>query len=371
MTTPPELASAPSPIMEILLRKTALGLTGLLGVMLAALPAMATGSLTLRDRLTIAGTHSSEGVGRMLVQRFAEGAQNAPLPRLEVTRGSQAFEAFCAGTGPDTPDLTLVSRRMPRSVLENCRANGVTEVVELRLGYSAVVLAARRGDITPALTSRHIYEALAAERTDGEGFLPNRARLWSEVDPALPAREIRMLVPEAGTGMRALMEDLMLEAGCREVRAIRLLFDAGYRRSKCITLRQDQRAVPVAHGEIMGALLAAPPGTIAVLSYDQMLRAGGNLLPLRLDGVLPDAASIATLDYNQAQVVFLYAKRQHMPTREGVGVVQGLRGLLAEATSERAAGPGGYLGLAGLVPLPPAERHAQRRVAERLTLRSR
>jgi len=368
---PPEPRPAPIPSMETTLRKTALRLTGLLGAMLLALPAMASTSLTLRDRLTVAGTFSAEGVGRMLVQRFAEGPQNAAPPHLEITRASQAFERFCAGVGPDTPDLALVSRRMPRSVLENCRANGVSEVVELRLGYSAVVLAARRGDAVPALTSRHIYEALAAERTDGEGFQPNRARLWSEIDPGLPPRDIRMLVPEPGTGMRALMEDLMLEAGCREVRAIRLLFDAGYRRSKCITLRGEQRAVPVAHQEIMGALLAAPPGTIAVLSYDQLLRAGGNLLPLRLDGVLPDAASIATLDYNQAQVVFLYAKRQHMPTREGVGVVQGLRGLLAEATSERAAGPGGYLGLAGLVPLPPAERQAQRRVAERLTLRSR
>jgi phosphate transport system substrate-binding protein len=357
--------------MEIILRKTALGLAGLLGVMLATLPAMATGSLTLRDRLTVAGTFSTEGVGRMLAQRFAEGTQGAHPPQLEVMRGSEAFERFCAGIGPDTPDFALVSRRMPRGVMEHCRANGVTEVVELRLGYSAVVLAARRGDIAPALTSRQIYEALAAERTSGEGFEPNRTRLWSEIDPSLPPREIRMLVPEAGTGMRALMEDLMLEAGCREVRAIRLLFEASYRRSKCVTLREDQRAVPVAHGEIMGALLAAPPGTIAVLSYDQLLRAGGNLLPLRLDGVLPDAAGIATLDYNQAQVVFLYAKRQHLPTREGVGVVQGLRALLTEATSERAAGPGGYLGLAGLVPLPPAERHAQRRVAERLSLRSR
>lgn len=346
-------------------------LAALLVVMLAAMPAMASGTLTLRDRLVVVGTHSSDGVSQMLTRRFAEGSANMPEPRLEVTRTSRAFEMFCAGLGPDTPDLALVSRRMPRAVLDHCRANGVSDIVELRLGYSAVVLATRRGDATPALSSRHIYEALAAERTNADGFLPNNTRLWSEIDPSLPRREIRMLVPEADSGMRALMEDLLLEAGCREVRAIRLLFEASYRRSKCITLREDQRAVPVAHEEMMGALLAAPPGTIAVLSYDQLLRAGGNLLPLRLDGVLPGATSIATLDYNQAQTIYLYAKRQHVQTREGVGVVRGLREILAEAASERAAGPGGYLTIAGMVPLPPADRTEQRRVAERLSLRSR
>jgi phosphate transport system substrate-binding protein len=357
--------------MEIFVPRTALRIAGLFVALFAAVPAMASGTLTLRDRLVMVGTSSTEAVSRMLVARFADAA-SVPAPHLEIAHTGQAFEAFCAGVGPETPDLALVSRRMPRAMLEHCRANGVNEIVELRLGFGAVVLAARRGDAFPVLTSRNVYEALAAELSEeGQGFSPNHATLWSQVDPSLPRREIRVLVPEPGSAMRALMEDLILEAGCRNVRSMRLIFEASYRRSKCITLRLDQRAIPVAHDDMVGTFLVAPRGTIAVLSFDQLLRTGGVLVPLRLDGVLPDAAGISRLDYQQAQTMFLYAKRQHAQNREGVGVVRGLRLALLEAASEAASGPGGYLITAGLVPLPPADRSEQRRVADRLSLRTR
>ncbi len=356
--------------METRVRKTALGIAGLLATVLAAMPAAAQGSVTLREQLVIAGSSSSEAIGRMLAGRFAERFEGVQRPQLEVAGTARAFELFCAGVGPETPDLALVTRRMPRAVFEACQTNGVTDVVEIRLGYGAVVLATRRGDIMPVLSSRHVYQGLASERTDGDGFTPNRAVVWADVDPSLPRREIRVLVPEVGSGMRALMEDLILEAGCREVRAIRLLFEAAYRRSKCISLRADGRVIAVGADDIVGALLAAPPGTIAVMSFDQLLRSGGNLLPLSLDGVLPAAASIMTLDYNQAQTIYLYAKRQHGQSRHGVGVVRGIREILGEVTSEQAAGPGGYLTIAGVLPLPPAERAEQRRIADRMITKS-
>jgi phosphate transport system substrate-binding protein len=86
---------------------------------------------------------------------------------------------------------------------------------------------------------------------------------------------------------------------------------------------------------------------------------------------MPTIAAIGNLDYEQARTFFVYAKRQHSRNQQGVGVVRGIREFLLEATSEHAGGPSGYLAAAGLVPLTPAERAAQRRVAQRQTLMSR
>lgn len=344
---------------------------GLLAMLVVGGPAQAQGPMTLRNRLVVTGSLSTEAVSRMLAGGFADRYADVERPRVDIGSTGSTFDLFCSGIGPETPDLALVTRRMPRSVFETCQANGVSEIIEIRVGFGAVVLAVRRGDGTPALSSRHIYQALAAEHARDDGFVPNRFVTWADVEPSLPPREIRVLVPEGNSGMRALMEDLIMEAGCREVRAIRLVFEAAYRRSKCITLRTDGRALAVRGDDVVAALMVAPPGTIAVISFEQLIRSGGNLLPVSIDGVLPGASSITSLEYNQSQTIYLYAKRQHSRSRHGVGVVRGIREFLGEATSEHATGPGGYLMSAGLLPLPPSERADQRRTAASMTTRSR
>jgi phosphate transport system substrate-binding protein len=340
-------------------------------VALGAGPAAAQGGMTLRDKLVIVSSSSSAGLSTLLARAFAERFPAVPAPATEAIGSARALDRFCAGIGPQSPDIALSTRRMPRTMLETCAINGVRDIVEVQLGYGAVVLATRRGDPVPPLTSRQVWAALAAEQPVEDEFLPNRARFWSDAGPGLPRNEIRVILPAAGSGIRALFDDLVMEAGCRQVREIRLLFEAAYRHSKCVTLRSDPgvRALPSA--DIPSALLAAPPGTIAVMSYDQLVASGGNFVALNLDGTVPTPATIASDDYDQSRVFYLYAKRQHSRNSNGVGVVRGIHEFLAEATSEQAVGPGGYLTAAGLVPLGPADRAAQRRVALRLTPMSR
>jgi phosphate transport system substrate-binding protein len=356
---------------EASLLRIAMKAAVLMAAVATSQPATAQGSITQRDRMQIVSSASSVAVTEALVSRFTDHFEGVRRPQVRITGTGRGFEAFCVGIGPETPDILVATRRMPRSTFENCQANGVAEIIEIRLGLGAVVLAARRGDPATPLTSNQVYEALAAEHAQNETFVTNRAVAWADVDPALPRRDIRVIVPEAGSGTRALFEDLVMEAGCREVRPIRLLFEAAYRRGKCITLRNDGRVVAVRSDDVVSALMAAPTGTLAVMSFDQVVRSAGNVVPVSLDGVLPNAASIAALEYDQTRSVYLYAKRQHSRNRQGIGVVRGVREMLVEATTEQASGPGGYLSAAGLVPLAPAERAEQRRIAERSSLMSR
>ena len=346
----------------------------LAGVLLSAglaAQAAAQGTIALRDRLAILTSATATPVAQMLATSFAERYEGVHQPILRSVTATMALDMFCSGLGPQTPDVVVTVRRMPRAMQENCLANGVRDIIELELGLGAVVLAVRRGEPTPALTSRQLWEALAEERVVQDEFVPNRLSLWSDINPTLPRNEIRVVMPDDQNGTTALFEDLVLEGGCRNVKAIRLLFEASYRRSKCITLRDDGRVRHVPAIEVPAALLASPPGTIGVLSYDQLLASGGNFVALSLDGVLPTQATIFSQDYIATRMLYIYAKRQHARMQQGVGVVRGIREFLTEATSEAAIGPGGYLTVTGLVPLGPAERAAQRRVSERMSLMNR
>lgn len=332
-----------------------------------AAPARAEGMLTLRDRLLVVSSNTTIAVATQLVGAFADRHQGVLRPELRLADTQPALEFFCAGIGPETPDIAILARRMPGTMYEACQENDVRDIVEIRIGLGAIALAVNRGDPTPDLAARHVYEALAAERVGEDGFVPNRTATWAELAPHLPDLPIRVVVPEPGSGTRQLFEDLVLEGGCRYVKGIRLIFEAAYRRSKCITLRDDGVVIAAPLLDVAAVVLASPPGTIGVMPLTDVTGSGGNLVALSIDGVHPDPASVSALDYDATRVVYLYAKRQHSRNRNGIGVVRGIHEMLAEATRESAIGPGGYLVNAGLIPLSPAQRVAQRQLAEQMT----
>lgn len=356
------------PLPRLARRLALLGAVAL-GLPCLAAQARAQGSTgILRDRLVIIAAGNAERIAALVAQGFRERHPQAGSPEIHGLPTSRAVEAFCGGTGVAMADLLLTTRRLSASARELCAANGVEEAVELRLGLGAAVLAVRRGDPQPGLTSRQVYEALAADVASDRGFEANRAVLWTQLAATLPAEQIRFILPAPGSGLRELFEDTVLETGCRPLRQVRMIFEADHRRARCVTLRVDGRVAELPAGEIASRLASSPRGTIAVTSFEDVTRSGGNLVALPLDGILPTRGTIASGDYEPARAYFLYAKRQHARSRGGVGVVRGIAEFLAEASSEAAVGPSGYLGQAGLVPLPTAERVAQRITAERMTV---
>jgi phosphate transport system substrate-binding protein len=322
-----------------------------------------------RDGLHIVSSGSAHAVTETLAERFAERYEDAGRSRVEIVGSVTALERFCAGIGVDTPDLAVSSRRMPRATLETCRANGVTDVVEVQLGQGAVVLAVQQGSPPARLTTRQVYTALAAELAADETFRPNVLRQWRDVAPGLPDLPISAILPDTRSSTRGLFNDFVLEGGCRGVKALRSIFSSAYRVSKCTTLRTDGRVREVASLDVPAAILASPPGTLGVISYAQLVESGGNLVPLALNGVLPTASSIANHEYLVTRTIYLYAKRQHARATGGIGVVLGVREFLLEAVSEPVGGPGGLLPeLAGLVPLSPGARARQQEMASAMRL---
>lgn len=327
---------------------------------------------TERDGLWVLASGSTNHVARELIAAFSSSYQVAAAPRLDSMATPQAWAAFCSGMGARTPDIFITTRHASSSALEQCVARGVTDIVEVEIGLGALVLAVKKGDTISSITSEDVWRALAAEIVVSEELVANRLPRWSEVSPRLPASDIRFVVPLPAGSTRSFFENLVLEAGCRHNPTIRLIFEASYRRAKCITMRQDGRVLERPVEDIPGEILRGPPGTIGAVSLSQLRSSGGTLVALELDGALPSSASIASRDYLPSVRMYIYAKKQHGRAQNGVGVVRGIREFMMMAVSEQMAGPDGRLSsAAGLVALDPDARVRQRAIAANQTTMSR
>jgi phosphate transport system substrate-binding protein len=331
-------------------------------------PASAQQARTLRERMVIVGSSTMKAYADVVFDQLQKTRGIKP-PEEAPAGGLRGPRRFCEGLGAQYPDILASARRMPRALYETCIARGVLDIIEVKLGLGAVVLATKRGENKFGLSPLQIYRALAAEIPDkdhGE-IKPNTYVKWSEVSPELPDEPIKVIGPEKSSGMRTFFDDAILQTGCRKEPTIRMIYDAGLRVQKCTTLRTDGVFAEVPEGQsTVAALMSSEPGTIAILGYGELVASGGNAAALALDGVIPSYQTIAGEDYTFARTLYFYVKRAHMPSEGGVGVVNGLQEFLNEVTSEQMIGPGGALNEHGLVSLPAALRVEQRRSVERL-----
>ncbi len=355
------------------LLKTGVLALGLMGAYAAdGLAQTPRGASTERDGLWVLASGSTIHVARELVSSFGSAYQVAAPPRIDSMATPQAWAAFCSGVGARTPDIFVTTRRASASAMEQCVARGVTEIVEVEIGLGALVLAVKKGDTISAITSEDVWRALAAEVVVSEEFAPNRQARWSDVSPRLPSSDIRFVVPLPVGSTRSFFENLVMEAGCRHNSTVRLIFEASYRRAKCITMRQDGRVLERPVDEIPGEILRGAPGTIGAVSLSQLRASGGTLVALELDGAVPSMSSIASRDYLPSVHMYVYAKKQHSRAQNGVGVVRGIREFMTMAVSEQMAGPDGRLSsTAGLVALDPDARVRQRSIAANQSTMSR
>lgn len=308
---------------------------------------------------------------RELFSHLRQLTPTVPEPRIESHNLNQDIQTFCSGTGVDTPDILGISRRMGAAEFGLCVKNGVTDIVEVRIGLEALVLVARRPETGFPLTFDTLFRAIAAELPAGDDFLPNSARTWRDVDPKLPATDIHVIIPSRETSSRPFFNNRFLQGACREIAEYKNIFSAEERVAACTTLREDGRVIelglPYTPAAVTEALDRAPRGTIAVLSLRYAMEAADKVEALPLEGVSPSRETVGSLEYPATRRLHYYIKRAHVKDYEGNGPIAGLREFITEATRENAIGDSGYLVSQGLVPLPREGRAEVRRAALALT----
>lgn len=319
--------------------------------LLALSAAPVTQAQAARDFINIVGSSTVYPFTTTVAEKFGRQGR-FKTPKVESTGTGGGIKLFCNGVGAQHPDVVNASRRMKASELKDCASKGVTEVVEVKVGFDGLVIGQnKRGRAFP-LTRQQVFLAVAKEVPNPKNptqLIANPYQRWNEIDPKLPNLKIEVMGPPPTSGTRDSFHELYLEDGCKAYPWIKALESSDNRRFKniCHTIRQDGGYIEAGENDnLIVQKLEANPNTVGIFGFSFLEENLDKMRGLRIEGVEPTFESIASGEFPASRPLYIYAKKAH------VGVIPGLQEFLNEYVSDRAAGEDGYLTDRGLVPLP-------------------
>ena len=314
-----------------------------------------------RDQIRAVGSSTVFPFTTAVAEAFGKGGK-FKTPVVESTGTGGGLKLFCAGVGPQHPDVANASRRIKKSEVEQCAANGVTQITELKIGYDGIALAYSKQAPHTDLTTEILWKALAKEVPVDGKMVANPYKTWSDIDPKLPNKEIEVLGPPPTSGTRDSFNELVMLEGCKKVAEVKtIVADEKAREKACLSIREDGGYVEAGENDnLIVQKLTANPDAFGVFGYSFFDQNRDKLQTARMDGVELSPETVASGEYEVARSLYVYVKSAH------AGVVPGIREFIAEFTSERAMGEDGYLADKGLISLPKAERDAARTSAMNL-----
>lgn len=304
-------------------------------ILAAAMLAFVTTPVLARDNVHVSGSSTVLPYATIVAEAFGEN-YSFQTPVVEGGGSGAGRKKLCEGVGEDTIDIANSSSKMKDSEYEDCAANGVTDVKEVRFGYDGIVFASDINGAAFNLTAKDIYLALTASST---------ATKWSDVNASLPDQEILVMIPGTKHGTREVFDVKVLEEGCKQVLGVEKLDDD--QKKACIEVRTDGKAVDV-DGDYTETLarLAADNKAVGVFGLSFYENNMDKLQVATIDGIVPSVETISAGDYPISRPLFFYVKMQHLD------IIPGLKEYVQFFLSDQMAGPDGALVEYGLVPDP-------------------
>ncbi len=302
-----------------------------------------------RQQIRIVGSSTVYPFSSYVAEEF--GATTAhPTPVVESTGTGGGMKLFCAGADLGTPDITNASRPMKPSEF-----NGVTEITEVMIGYDGIVLAQANENPALDLTREQIMRAVAAEVPQDGELVANPYQNWSDIDSALPDREILIYGPPTTSGTRDAFEELVMAPAASGVAG----YPDGYTQ-----VRQD--GVYVASGEndnLIVQKIEQNRDALGIFGYSFLEENRNRIQAASVGGHEPTPDNISSGTYPVSRSLFFYTKNSHFAQVAGMGA------FVEMFMSERMIGPDGHLRELGLIALPEERREAVRqRVSQRETI---
>ena len=279
----------------------------------------------------------------------------AKPPLVQASGTGGGIKLFCEGTGAESPDVAMASRAMKVKERDECRRNGVGDIVELKIGYDALILAQSKKSDPWSLTDKEARLAFAkwiAERNGQMILNPNKN--WKDVKGSLPGTPIDLLGPPTTSATYDAFVDLISDLECKGPPWV----PAGAREPtadllrKCRTVREDGvykegRENDETH---VARVADATSPKLGVFGYKMLKDNATKLRAIPINGVEPTEENVASNAYVGSRPLYLYVKANN------ISRTPGLREFLSEISSENAWGDKGYLKSAGLIPMPSTER---------------
>jgi phosphate transport system substrate-binding protein len=311
--------------------------------------AASVGYAAARDQIRIVGSSTVYPFTTAVAEQFGK-TSGMKTPVVESTGTGGGMKLFCEGVGEDKPDATNASRRMKKGEWETCNKNGVTDIVEIKIGYDGLTLAQSKASPEIKISRKNLFLALAKEVPGPDGkLIPNPYTNWSDVDPSLPNVKIEVLGPPPTSGTRDSMHELFMEPGAAEIDSLKALKKSDAKAFEVVwkSVREDGAYVEAGENDnVIVQKLEANPNAFGVFGYSFLEENVAKLQGAEIDGVVPSFETISDGSYKPSRELFVYVKKAH------IGAVPGLDKFAEEYVSDKATGEEGYLSEKGLVPLP-------------------
>ncbi|MBV7393288.1 substrate-binding domain-containing protein [Mameliella sediminis] len=316
-----------------------------------AIAAVSATTAAARDNIQVAGSSTVLPYASIVAELFGDNTDFA-TPVVESGGSSAGLKRFCQGVGTEHTDVANASRKIRDKEIKACAENGVTDIIEVRIGYDGIVFASQQtGPAYTAFTQADIFTALAPKvMVDGE-LVDNPYTKWNEFNADLPDAEILAFIPGTKHGTREVFEEKVIAVGCEMTGAFDAMIAAGMSEDDaedaCLEVRTDGRSVDIDgdYTETLASIDANPHG-IGVFGLAFYENNTDKLKVATMAGVSPSTETISTGEYPVSRPLFFYVKKAH------IGVIPGLKEYASFFVADEIAGPNGPLSNYGLVADP-------------------
>lgn len=323
-------------------------------VSVIAMSALAATAAVARDQVQVAGSSTVLPYASIVAEAFGENS-DFPTPVVESGGSSGGLKRFCEGVGENTIDIANASRKIKDKEIAACAEAGVTDIIEVRIGYDGIVFASDINGQNFAFQPADIYSALAAELPVDGAMVANPNTDWAQVNANFKSQPIQAYIPGTKHGTREVFEEKVLLAGCEATGAMAAILeinggDEGAAESVCMSVRTDGRSVDIDgdYTETLASIETNKDG-IGVFGLAFYENNTDKLQVATMSDVVPSTESIASGDYPVSRPLFFYIKKAH------IGVIPGLKEYAEFFIMDDIAGPDGPLAEYGLVADPELE----------------
>lgn len=319
-----------------------------------AIAAVAATSAAARDQVQVAGSSTVLPYASIVAEAFGENF-DFPTPVVESGGSSAGLKRFCEGVGENTIDVANASRKIKDKEIKACAENGVTDIIEVRIGYDGIVFASDINGNGFEFTPVDWFNALSDKVLVDGKLVDNPNKTWADVNPAFPAQALAAYIPGTKHGTREVFEDKVILAGCEETGAFDLIKeelggDKKAAEKACIALRTDGVSVDIDgdYTETLASIESNKDG-IGVFGLAFFENNTDKLQVATMSGIVPSTESIATGEYPVSRPLFFYVKKAH------IGAIPGLKEYAEFFVADEIAGEDGPLAEYGLVSDPELE----------------
>lgn len=307
-----------------------------------------------RDYISIVGSSTVYPFATVVAERFGK-ATKYRTPKIESTGSGGGLKLFCEGVGEATPDITNASRAIKSSEIKRCAKNGVTDIVEVMIGYDGIVMANSTKAKKMKISRKDIFLALAKKVPNPNGsktLVDNPYKTWKDVNASLPNYKIEVLGPPPTSGTRDAFAELAMEGGCKKFDFIKAMKKKDKKKYKavCHGVREDGAYVEAGENDnLIVQKLNANPKAFGIFGYSFLEQNQNKVQGSIIEGQKPTFEAISSGDYPVSRSLYFYVKKAH------IGVIPGIKEYLAEFVSKKALGEEGYLVEKGMIPMSSAE----------------